>query len=64
MSDMRTEVDTIGLIDVPAAAYWGAQTQRSLQNFPFPAHQRMPIQIVYAQAAVKQAAAQDVPRAT
>ncbi|WP_375291090.1 class II fumarate hydratase [Qipengyuania sp.] len=57
MSDIRTETDSLGPIDVPSSAYWGAQTQRSLQNFPFPAHQRMPIQIVHAQAAVKQAAA-------
>ena len=57
MSDYRTESDTIGSIDVPAAAYWGAQTQRSLENFPFPSHHRMPIQIVHAQAVVKQAAA-------
>ncbi|MFB0612637.1 class II fumarate hydratase [Aurantiacibacter poecillastricola] len=58
MSETRTETDSIGPIEVPANAYWGAQTQRSLQNFPFPPHQRMPIQIVHAQAAVKQAAAQ------
>lgn len=57
MSNTRTEIDSIGPIEVPATAYWGAQTQRSLQNFPFPAHQRMPIQIVRAQAAVKEAAA-------
>ncbi len=57
MTDTRTETDSIGSIDVPADAYWGAQTQRSLENFPFPAHHRMPIQIVHAQAAVKEAAA-------
>ncbi len=57
MSDTRTETDSIGPIEVPARAYWGAQTQRSLENFPFPDHQRMPIQIVHAQAVVKQAAA-------
>lgn len=57
MSETRTEIDSIGPIEVPASAYWGAQTQRSLQNFPFPAHQRMPIQIVHAQATVKEAAA-------
>ena len=57
MTDTRTETDSIGPIDVASSAYWGAQTQRSLENFPFPAHQRMPIQIVHAQAAVKQAAA-------
>ena len=57
MTQTRTETDSIGAIEVPADAYWGAQTQRSLENFPFPAHQRMPIEIVHAQAAVKQAAA-------
>ena len=57
MSDTRTESDSIGPIEVPIAAYWGAQTQRSLQNFPFPSHESMPIPIVHAQAAVKQAAA-------
>ena len=57
MTDTRTESDSIGPIEVAADAYWGAQTQRSLQNFPFPAHERMPLGIVYGQAAVKQAAA-------
>ncbi|MBS0480073.1 MAG: class II fumarate hydratase, partial [Proteobacteria bacterium] len=38
-------------------AYWGAQTQRSIENFPFPATERMPIAIVHALALVKQAAA-------
>ena len=57
MSDTRTETDSIGPIEVPASAYWGAQTQRSLHNFPFPAHHRMPIAIVHALATVKQAAA-------
>jgi fumarate hydratase class II len=53
----RTETDSIGPIEVPADAYWGAQTQRSLENFPFGVSERMPIGIVHAQAAVKQAAA-------
>ena len=57
MADMRTETDSIGAIDVPASAYWGAQTQRSIENFPFGATERMPIGIVHAQAIVKQAAA-------
>jgi len=57
MTETRTETDSIGAIEVPASAYWGAQTQRSLQNFPFPAHERMPLGIVRAQATVKQAAA-------
>ena len=29
----RTESDTMGTIEVPAEAYWGAQTQRSIENF-------------------------------
>ena len=53
----RTETDSIGPIEVPASAYWGAQTQRSLANFPFGPSERMPLGIVRAQAAVKQAAA-------
>ncbi len=53
----RTETDTIGPIEVPAAAYWGAQTERSIENFPFAARERMPIEIGHALALVKQAAA-------
>ncbi|UAK24948.1 class II fumarate hydratase [Sphingomonas nostoxanthinifaciens] len=53
----RTETDSFGPIEVPADAYWGAQTQRSIQNFPFGARERMPIEIVHALALVKQAAA-------
>ncbi len=54
---IRMESDSLGAIAVPADAYWGAQTQRSLENFPFPPHERMPIGIVHALAVVKQAAA-------
>ena len=57
MTDTRTETDSIGAIEVPASAYWGAQTQRSIENFPFGADERMPIGIVHALAIVKQAAA-------
>ena len=57
MTDTRTETDSLGPIEVPAAAYWGAQTERSLENFPFGARERMPIEIVHALALVKQAAA-------
>lgn len=57
MTDTRTETDSIGAIEVPAAAYWGAQTQRSIENFPFGPTERMPMGIVRAQAIVKQAAA-------
>jgi fumarate hydratase class II len=57
MSETRTETDSIGAIEVPATAYWGAQTQRSIENFPFGERERMPIAIVHALALVKQAAA-------
>lgn len=57
MIETRTETDSFGPIDVPATAYWGAQTQRSIENFPFGATERMPIGIVHALAIVKQAAA-------
>ena len=57
MSETRTETDSFGPIEVPADAYWAAQTQRSIENFPFGAHERMPIEIVHALALVKQAAA-------
>ena len=57
MTDTRTESDSLGMIEVPADAYWGAQTQRSIENFPFDERERMPIAIVHALALVKQAAA-------
>ena len=57
MTETRTETDSLGPIEVPATAYWGAQTERSLENFPFGARERMPIEIVHALALVKQAAA-------
>lgn len=55
--ETRTESDSFGTIAVPADAYWGAQTQRSIANFPFPPHERMPIGIIYGLAHVKRAAA-------
>ncbi|MBX9859512.1 MAG: class II fumarate hydratase [Sphingomonas sp.] len=55
--EARTETDSFGPIEVPAAAYWGAQTQRSIANFPFGERERMPIGIIHALAIVKQAAA-------
>src|SRR6476469_499698 len=57
MTNTRTETDSFGPIEVPADSYWGAQTQRSLGNFPFGERERMPIRLVHAQAIVKQAAA-------
>jgi fumarate hydratase, class II len=56
MSATRTETDSIGAIEVPADRYWGAQTQRSLQNFEI-GTERMPIEVVRGMAVVKKAAA-------
>ncbi len=53
----RTESDSFGPIEVPGDAYWGAQTQRSIENFPFGAREQMPAEIVHALGFVKQAAA-------
>jgi fumarate hydratase, class II len=52
----RTERDTMGPIDVPANRLWGAQTQRSLQNFDI-SGERQPIEIIRALAQVKRSAA-------
>jgi fumarate hydratase class II len=53
----RIETDSFGPIEVPGDAYWGAQTQRSIDNFPFGQREQMPIEIVHALGFVKQAAA-------
>jgi fumarate hydratase class II len=52
----RTETDSMGPIEVDAARYWGAQTQRSLQNFRI-GGERMPREIILALAAIKKASA-------
>jgi len=52
----RIEKDTLGEVQVPADRYWGAQTQRSLQNFRI-GGQRMPVEIIRAFAVLKKAAA-------
>ena len=57
MANTRTETNSIGPIEVPADAYWGAQTERSIENFPFGSRERMPVEIVHALALVKLAAA-------
>jgi len=57
MATTRTETDSFGPIEVSAEAYWGAQTQRSIANFPFGARETMPLEVVHALARVKQAAA-------
>lgn len=56
---MRFERDSLGTVEVPDHAYWGAQTQRSIANFPIGVAEteRMPIPIIHALALVKQAAA-------
>jgi fumarate hydratase class II len=55
--DYRIEKDSIGEIQVPAHRYWGAQTQRSLENFKI-GNQRMPIEIIRAFGVLKKCAAQ------
>lgn len=50
--DYRIERDTIGEIKVPANKYWGAQTERSKQNFPI-GHEKMPNEIIKAFAILK-----------
>ncbi|QAY77327.1 class II fumarate hydratase [Sphingosinicella sp. BN140058] len=57
LTPTRTETDSFGPIDVPGDSYWGAQTQRSIQNFPFGPRETMPSEIVHALGFVKQAAA-------
>ena len=54
--ETRTETDTFGPIAVPADRLWGAQTQRSIDNFRI-GGERMPLPLVHALALVKQAAA-------
>ncbi|MBS2019720.1 MAG: class II fumarate hydratase [Deltaproteobacteria bacterium] len=55
--ETRTETDTMGTVEVPADRYWGAQTQRSLQNFAIGGH-RFTRPVVRAFGIVKMAAAQ------
>ena len=53
----RTEHDTMGDVQVPSEAYWGAQTQRSYQNFKI-GGETLPQPVIYAMALIKKAAAQ------
>ncbi|MEO1721320.1 MAG: class II fumarate hydratase [Pseudomonadota bacterium] len=57
MSAKRTETDSFGPIEVPADRYWGAQTQRSIANFPI-GWEKQPIAIVRALGVIKRAAAE------
>lgn len=52
----RTEYDSMGPVNVPAEALWGAQTQRSLENFAI-SDDRIPLELIHALAQIKQAAA-------
>lgn len=52
----RIETDSLGEVQVPDDAYWGAQTQRSLVNFAI-GEQRMPLAVLHALALIKKAAA-------
>jgi len=53
----RTETDSFGPIEVPGDSYWGAQTERSIENFPFGPREQMPLELVHALGFIKQAAA-------
>ena len=55
--EYRIEKDSLGPVQVPADVYWGAQTQRSKDNFKIGGH-RMPIEVIRAFANLKKAAAQ------
>lgn len=56
MTETRTESDSFGPLEVPADKYWGAQTQRSLINFPI-GWEKQPSAIVHALGVIKMAAA-------
>lgn len=57
MANTRTETDSFGPLEVPADKYWGAQTQRSIINFPI-GWEKQPIAIVRALGVIKQACAE------
>ena len=56
MSATRTETDSFGPLEVPSDKYWGAQTQRSIMNFPI-GWEKQPVAIVRALGVIKQACA-------
>ena len=62
MTNTRTETDSFGPLEVPADKYWGAQTQRSLMNFPI-GWERQPAPIIHALGVIKRACA-EVNKAT
>ena len=54
--EYRIEHDSMGEVQVPADRYWGAQTQRSFQNFPI-GTEKIPMEVIRAFAILKKAAA-------
>jgi len=56
MTATRTETDSFGPLEVPADKYWGAQTQRSIMNFPI-GWEKQPVAIVRALGVIKKACA-------
>src|SRR3982751_1294913 len=56
MSEFRVEKDSMGEVKVPAKAYYGAQTQRAVENFPV-SGQPLPKRLIHALGLVKVAAA-------
>ena len=54
--NVRIEHDTMGKVEVPADRYWGAQTQRSKENFKI-GDGRMPVEVIRAFGVLKKAAA-------
>jgi len=57
MTATRSETDSFGALDVPADRYWGAQTQRSIMNFPI-GWEKQPVAVVRALGTIKQACAE------
>ena len=57
MADFRIEKDTMGEVKVPADKIWGAQTERSRNNFKIGPSASMPLEVIYGFAYLKKAAA-------
>eukprot|EP00923_Selenidium_pygospionis_P002549 GHVN01003947.1.p1 GENE.GHVN01003947.1~~GHVN01003947.1.p1 ORF type:complete len:574 (+),score=143.83 GHVN01003947.1:144-1865(+) len=57
-TDFRVETDSLGEVSVPTCRLWGAQTQRSIENFGAVGDQRMPLQIIYSLSVIKRCAAE------
>ena len=58
MTNTRTETDSFGPLEVPSDKYWGAQTQRSLINFPI-GWEKQPVAVIRALGVIKKACAQE-----